>query len=129
MTISRYIGVPYVVGGYSFAGADCFGVVQLYYRNELGIELARPSVYAHPYQRMRMALDHYRALGFELLPENEPTPGDVVLLQHGSVPDTFGVVMQDGKVLTTSIPTGSVLTALNRDRIVAVFRRGGAACA
>lgn len=37
--ISRWLGIPFQWGGSSFAGVDCAGLVRLYYREELGIEL------------------------------------------------------------------------------------------
>lgn len=39
MNLLRYIGIPYVVGGESFEGADCYGIAKLYSKNELGIQL------------------------------------------------------------------------------------------
>jgi probable lipoprotein NlpC len=36
---ARYIGLPWVPGGRSFDGADCYGLATLVYREELGIEL------------------------------------------------------------------------------------------
>lgn len=35
----KYIGIPWVEGGREFTGADCFGILMLYYKNELGIEI------------------------------------------------------------------------------------------
>jgi len=122
--LSRYIGIPFVAGGSSFAGADCWGIVQLYYRNELGVPLGRPEEFPLPCQRLRVAMDSYTALGFGLLlPVDHSRPGDVLLLQHGSVPDNFAVIVAGGKLLNTSTLTGSVLTPVITDRVVAAFRR------
>jgi cell wall-associated NlpC family hydrolase len=37
--INRWIGIPFQWGGASFDGADCAGLVRLYYREKLGVEL------------------------------------------------------------------------------------------
>lgn len=37
--VSHLLAAPYVPGGRSWAGADCWGVVELWYRHVLGIEL------------------------------------------------------------------------------------------
>lgn len=37
--IDRLLAVPYLPGGGTWAGADCWGVVELWYRNVLGIEV------------------------------------------------------------------------------------------
>ena len=35
MSTEQYIGIPYVIGGESFEGADCYGIAKLYAKNEL----------------------------------------------------------------------------------------------
>ena len=37
--MNRYIGIPYEKGGISFKGADCFGLLRLFYEEEYGIRL------------------------------------------------------------------------------------------
>jgi cell wall-associated NlpC family hydrolase len=39
MSILRYIGIPYVVGGESFEASDCYGICKLYAKNELNLIL------------------------------------------------------------------------------------------
>ena len=38
--IDSYIGIPYKVGGLTREGADCYGLVAIYYREQLGVELS-----------------------------------------------------------------------------------------
>lgn len=37
--LSNYVGIPYVIGGESFDGADCYGIAKLFAKNELGLIL------------------------------------------------------------------------------------------
>lgn len=37
--IEKYLGIPYRLGGRGFDGADCIGLIWLYYRTEHGITL------------------------------------------------------------------------------------------
>ena len=39
MNISRYLRIPYVLGGRSWDGADCYGLLCVYYEEEHGIQL------------------------------------------------------------------------------------------
>lgn len=124
---SRFIGIPYVPGGESFAGCDCWGIVQLWYRNEFGITLGRPVEYAPASMRMRLTMDNYAAHGFEMIETlaNDYRVGDVLLLQHGAIPDTFAVVVHGRRFLTTGGRLGSITQSVLTDRVVAAFRHNG----
>lgn len=39
--LEKYIGTPYKHNGYSFNGVDCYGLVYIYYENELDINLSK----------------------------------------------------------------------------------------
>lgn len=38
--IDRALNIPYLDGGDTWAAADCWGIVELYYRHVLGVELS-----------------------------------------------------------------------------------------
>ena len=39
MDFNKYIGVPWLVGGRTFEGFDCWGLVHLFFKNELHINI------------------------------------------------------------------------------------------
>lgn len=39
MNIEKFVGIPWVEGGRTFLGADCFGIFLLYYKHILNIEV------------------------------------------------------------------------------------------
>lgn len=43
IAIERWLGIPWVLNGESRQGCDCWGLVKLVYRDELGIGLTHPS--------------------------------------------------------------------------------------
>jgi cell wall-associated NlpC family hydrolase len=42
--LRRYIGIPFVDRGDQFTGADCYGLLRLFYREELGISIMDPHI-------------------------------------------------------------------------------------
>jgi hypothetical protein len=42
--IRKYIGIPFVDRGDSFDGADCYGLLRLFYREEFGRQIADPNI-------------------------------------------------------------------------------------
>lgn len=46
--LSKYIGIPFVDEGRTFKGCDCYGLVKLYFKNELNKTL--PEIRIHPDQ-------------------------------------------------------------------------------
>jgi len=46
--LNKYIGIPFLDEGRTFEGCDCYGLIKLYFKHELKIEL--PEVLIHPDQ-------------------------------------------------------------------------------
>lgn len=94
--VQEYIGLPYRVGGRSFAGIDCWGLVAMVYLNELEIRL--PDWVADENIDWEGAAGVYKELD---------TPADYCLVRtprSGGLPDHWGVYIAGG-VLSASKPS------------------------
>lgn len=120
---ARYVGIPFVQGGEAWSGCDCWGIVQLWYRNERRIELPRIAAYPPANDRMSLAMDHYYGMGFRMLLDDDYLPGDILLLQHNGIPDNFAVVIDGGLMLSAAQKIGSITASVVNERIIVAFRR------
>ena len=107
---NKYVKIPFVEKGRSEEGVDCWGLVQLIYRNELGIEL--PS-YLECYEttndrdELAAVISDERACKWES-PE-EPKEFDVVILRMRGVPMHVGVVTKRGYMIHCARGIGTSL--------------------
>ena len=108
INIRKYIGIPFVDRGDSFKGADCYGLLRLFYREEFGRYIADPLITCDKcYKVFSQYLIEIRKHWKEI-PEpvnycgvaiaNEPRLPNIV--QH------FGIYI-DGKILHTLKGVGS----------------------
>ena len=107
--LSKYIGIPFVDRKASFRGADCFGLIRLFYMEQLGIK-----IYEH-----KSKYDNIKSVIMEYLHESEtnwtshkePELYDVVAMAHDmNHPDIiqhFGIYIGNGKMLHTLQKVGS----------------------
>lgn len=99
MNFNRFVGLPWQSGGRSFAGVDCYGLVWLFYREELGVTLRS---YAEAYSD---AGDYARAgalvyAGIEAWRQIEsPEPGSVILMRRGGHPAHVGIYVPGRRML------------------------------
>jgi cell wall-associated NlpC family hydrolase len=83
---ARYLGVPYVYGGYSTKGFDCSGLVKYVYA-QVGITLPHSSM-AQGHMGTRVAVQ-------------DAKPGDVVVFNGGS---HVGIYIGDGHMIDAPYP-------------------------
>lgn len=124
MITERYLDVPYLYNGRTWKGADCYGLLILWFKNELGIDLID---YNHGTEHWSaldsniMLANAYRE--FEKVTEGDARKHDVVVLNNGGVPHCG--VMVDGKhFLHTLERIGPATSKIStwRDRIVGFYR-------
>ena len=113
----KYIGIPFKNLGRDFDGCDCWGLVKLFYTNELGIEL--PEYYLDCDDTCGIAETVEREISYKWVKENSPAWGRVVTFK-GLLPDTpimithVGVAINSDFFLHTTNSGNSCLVRTNR---------------
>jgi cell wall-associated NlpC family hydrolase len=93
MDISRYIGIPHRVRGRDESALDCWGLIHLFYKNELGIELPDYSdLYDEPRDVKQVeALVDIEKRRFECI--SKPEPFAIILMSFRHQICHLGIVI------------------------------------
>lgn len=111
---SNFIGVKFSDDEESFDGANCYGLVRLFYREELGIiipSLNVPSNHSNKVYAtfLKQISEHWKSV-------EEPSYGDVVAMAqnfaHPKIVQHVGIYIGDGKVLHTLNKINSHITSI-----------------
>ena len=125
-----FTGIPYANHGRGYGGADCWGLVYLFYRDALGLEIP---TYEVEMSSRRIAPRHVGPLiaaqkdahWLEVEPSEKQT-GDVVLMRSGTDLSHVGIYMARDMLLHTEGGDYSVCVPLNsvtiRKRIAGFYR-------
>lgn len=105
----KYIGIPFVDKGRDESGLDCWGLVRLVYKNELGIDL--PS-YCEDYE----STNDYEILrdivtlekGQRWKAVKEPKEFDVIILNMRGMPIHVGIVTKKDHMIHCALGIGTV---------------------
>lgn len=126
--VSEYLRIPYRSCGRDRSGLDCYGLLVLFYREKLGIELPTfAGAYSDAAERREVAA----LLGDESLRSRwvsviHPAPGDGVLLRvRGPDPTHVGIYLGDKRML--HVQRGSSVCVIRLDgnwkrRVLGYFR-------
>lgn len=96
--MEQYIGIPYVVGGRTMAGLDCYGLVWLAEKELFGVSL--PSfVYGAEDDSVRLFSDNRPMIKAQEV--HKPKDGDIVLLFIHGVPQHIGLCIGGGVLHST----------------------------
>ena len=128
LLVARYVGIPYKDQGREMEGLDCWGLVRLIYKQELGIDL--PS-YCDGYQSAeevhgasRMVVEEKAR--WSQIPDGEEEPGDVVVMKISGLPMHVGVIIGYGKMIHVMKGCDSVVekyrSTMWKNRIDGYFR-------
>ena len=108
----RLIGLPFRFGGREVPdGLDCWGVVNVIYRDAFGVALPD---YKHlstdgPERTMRASgVIESDKVGWREVKSGCERPGDVVLFRRFGLPLHVGVVMGSGRMIHSDVPAGVV---------------------
>lgn len=93
----RYLGIGYTEDGCGFDGADCYGLVRLLYREELGVTLPGfdlADMIADGPAGLARASRQVQALTgrFPFEQVIQPRPLDIVVFRRGGIDDHIGLV-------------------------------------
>ncbi len=119
--IARYIGVPFLDGGRSLSGYDCWGLVQVVFLNERGIELpSYGEISAHDLIRVARKIEQ------ETVGERGPwvevvrsalRPFDVVVMYRRRLAAHVGLVALPGKMLHVAEAQHTVLVPIDSPHV------------
>ena len=103
INVRKYIGIPFVDHGCGFTGCDCYGLVRLVYREELGIDL--PFIgddYGSALSRrdVGFAVERYREHDWCVdVTDMRPEEMDVLVFSRGGVDFHVGLWIAPGTML------------------------------
>lgn len=98
------LSVPYVRGGKSWRGADCFGIVELWYAGVLGIEVRDRADIAPGHEGVQQGFD--AVCDWRLV--DSPHDHCLVIMRAGRHPAGHIGVYFDGSVLHSDVAHGCV---------------------
>jgi cell wall-associated NlpC family hydrolase len=121
--LTKYLKIPYVFGGYDWSGADCYGLVYLYCKHELGIEIPKITGLMRD-GNYSPKLEDFCNDWFEVK-LHEARKDDVVLFR-GSCMLHVGIMINDKLVMHSAMHKGTSTIALSKvSGILGVYRRMG----
>lgn len=126
--MDRFVGIPYVPHGRDYAGADCWGILFLYYRDVLGTPVPAYSAEMDAREFKHGAIAPLIAEEREKLWQrvDTPQPGDGVLMRAGRHDSHVGVFLGQGRMLHSEGPHPSVIDRIGdmrwRSRITGFYR-------
>lgn len=101
-----YAGIPYVLGGSSFDGVDCYGLVRLVFAQDLNITIRALPDPGSPRER-EAAILAARHLWRRV---DEPLAYDVVRLRRHGWPQHLGIVQEGRRILHADEHVGHVIS-------------------
>lgn len=102
MWANNYINIPFKIDGRTKEGIDCWGLVCLVYKEQLGTILPQYDVKfndcsSHSLRKMAREIDKSKKNWDRV--EGSPKPFDVVLLRNGKLVSHIGIVIDREKML------------------------------
>lgn len=122
----EYLTIPYLHQGRTIKGADCFGLLRLFYKNELNIDLPD---FTEDYDQEwwktdNFMLDLYKEYNFKKVKDIQPN--DVILFKNNATnAGHIGIVLDDSNFIhmsRTGCGTANYLYGIWQRQIHSVYR-------
>ena len=116
--ISRFIGILFVSKGRTFRGCDCYGLVKLYYKEVLNIEL--PETVITSEQPRRIFANYLNEISknwTSTVPQKNAVVAMAVNAEHPTLVTHFAVMIDDKRFIDTRENMSSYLTSIDDERI------------
>jgi len=116
MMLDKYIGIPFVEQKTSFDGTDCYGLVRLFYSNELRMFPKDPMIEANKSSKVFAQFMIEISKNWEKI--EEPEEYCVVAMAHDvnhpKIIQHFGLYIGNGKMIHTLDKLGSHIVELDK---------------
>ena len=112
----KYVGLPFLDGGRTTRGIDCWGLVRLVFAEEKGIELPTyGDVSASDLRAIAEAIEAEIEKHETWLPAHPalPQPFDVVIMKRREKPVHIGVLVTESKMLHVEEATAAIIVDLD----------------
>ena len=116
--ISNFIGIPFVSKGSSFNGCDCYGLVKLYYKEILNIDIPETIITAEqPRRTFANYLNEISKNWTATTPAKNVVVAMSVNAEHPNLVTHFAVMIDDKRFIDTRENMSSYLTSIDDEKI------------
>ena len=116
--INDFIGIPFVSKGRTFRGCDCYGLVKLYYKEVLNIELPETVITAEqPRRTFANYLNEISKNWTLTVPSKNAVVAMAVNAEHPSLITHFAVMIDDKRFIDIRENRSSYLTSIDDEKI------------
>lgn len=116
--MDRFIGIPFISNGRSFKGCDCYGLVKLYYKEVLNIEI--PETVITSEQPRRIFANYLNEISKNWT-QTVPAKNVVIALsinsEHPSLVTHFAVMIDEKRFIDIRENCSSYLTSIDDIKI------------
>lgn len=92
----KFLGIPYKKRGRDYKGADCYGLVYLFYKDYLDIELP---LFDLPYMSLKQQSNCIEECKGQFLQVTTPKKYDIILIKRGNYRLHVGIYIDKHKIL------------------------------
>ncbi len=116
--MDKFIGIPFVSKGRSFRGCDCYGLVKLYYKEVLNIEIPETIITSEqPRRTFANYLNEISKNWTSTVPSKNAVVAMAVNAEHPTLITHFAVMIDDKRFIDIRENMSSYLTSIDDKKI------------